>query len=136
MEQLLEFATNHWMLTLSFLGLLVLLILHESGNNGVSSTQATEMINKQDAVIVDIRDRNDFKKGSLTGAVNIPLTQLDQRMDELKAYQEKPVIVVCRMGSSASLAVQKLHKQGYKQAVRLKGGIMQWQSDGLPLVAS
>ena len=75
----------------------------------------------------------DFKGAHISKAVNIPTANLQGRMGELEAYKEKPVIVVCRMGTSASAAVKQLRAAGFSQAQRMAGGMMTWDEQRLPV---
>ncbi|WP_306667877.1 rhodanese-like domain-containing protein [Oceanospirillum sediminis] len=136
MEQYIEFATNNWMLVGTFAILLILWLVYElqSGTKSLSSHEATMMVNRQDGVFLDVRDRNEFKNGHIAGAVNISLASLKERTGELEKYKDKPVIVVCKMGTSAGTAVTLLKQAGFEQARNLRGGMSQWQSENLPVV--
>ncbi len=136
MEQFIEFATNHWELAGTFVILLILWLVYEftNGTKSLSTHEATMLVNREDGVFLDIRDRNDFKKGHIAGAVNIALASLKDRTGELEKYRNKPVIVVCKMGTTASTAVSMLQKEGFDNARALRGGMSQWQGDNLPVV--
>ena len=136
MEQFIEFATNHWMLVGTFFALLTIWLLYEfsTGNKAVSCQQATLMVNREDGVFLDIRDRSDFRSGHIAGAVNISMASLKDRTGELEKYKTKPVIVVCKMGNTASMAVSELQKAGFEKALVMRGGMSNWQNDNLPVV--
>lgn len=136
-DQLFEFVANHPLLVGAFALVLLAWIAYEIRNSsagGVTSSQATQLINREDAVVVDIREAGEFKAGHIAGARNIPQSKLDSRLNELEKLKEKPVIVVCKQGQAAGLAVAKLTKAGFTRPFKLKGGMLQWQSDGLPVV--
>jgi len=136
-DQLFEFVQNHPLLVAAFLMVLLAWIVYETRNSaasGVSSSQATQLINREDAVVVDTRDAGDFKAGHIAGARNIPQSRLETRMNELEKVKEKPIIVVCKSGQSSGMSVAKLAKAGFPRVFKLKGGMMQWQADGLPVV--
>ena len=135
MEQWVEFASNHWMLVSAFAGLLILLAWDSSLKSGakLSPSQLTQLINRESAVVLDIRDAAEFKKGHLVGAINIPHTQLENRSDELKAYKDRPIVLVCKDGQRSSMAGKILLKQGFKVS-RLGGGLLDWTNQNLPLV--
>ncbi|WP_290785403.1 rhodanese-like domain-containing protein [Halomonas sp.] len=136
-DQLFEFVQNHPLLVGAFLLVLTAWILYEVRNssaNGVTSSEATQLINREDAVVVDTRDADAFKAGHIAGARNIPQSRIDERMGELQKVKEKPIIVVCKSGQTAGTIVAKLAKGGYPRVLKLKGGMMQWQADGLPVV--
>lgn len=136
-DQLFEFVMNHPLLVGAFLLVLTAWIAYEikgSTSSGVSSGEATQLINREDAVVVDIRDAGDFKTGHIAGARNIPQSRLDDRMNELEKLKDKPLIVVCKHGQASGAVLAKLAKAGFTRAYKLKGGVSQWQADGLPLV--
>lgn len=134
-DQLLEFVSHHPLLVGAFVVVGVAFMAYEARRNaagGVSSGEATALINREDGVIVDLRDKSEFRKAHIPGSRNIPNDRLDDRMQELDEHKDKPIIVVCKMGQQSGAAVEKLKKAGFTRAVRLKGGISQWQADNLP----
>ncbi|MGC3874082.1 rhodanese-like domain-containing protein [Halomonas sp. GXIMD04776] len=135
-DQLFEFIQNHPLLVGAFIAVLAAWLAYEfkRGNHGVDASQATTLINREDAVVVDIRDANDFKAGHIAGARNIPQSKLDERMKELDKFKDKPVIVACKHGQASGTAVAKLTKAGFERVSKLKGGMAQWQADNLPVV--
>ncbi|MGM0782578.1 MAG: rhodanese-like domain-containing protein [Pseudomonadota bacterium] len=136
-DQLFEFVQNHPLLVAAFLMVLAAWIFYEARNassSGVTSSQATQLINREDAVVVDTREAGDFKAGHIAGARNIPQSRIDNRMNELDKVKDKPIIVVCKSGQSSGVTVAKLTKAGFSRVFKLKGGMAQWQADGLPVV--
>ncbi|MBB3184515.1 rhodanese-related sulfurtransferase [Halomonas fontilapidosi] len=136
-DQLFEFVQNHPLLVGAFLLVLTAWIAYEvrnSSSGGVTSGEATQLINREDAVVLDLRESGDFKAGHIAGARNIPQSKLDERMRELDKFKDKPIIVACKHGQSAGAAQAKLTKAGFERALKLKGGMAQWQADGLPVV--
>ncbi|WP_339806719.1 rhodanese-like domain-containing protein [uncultured Marinobacter sp.] len=136
MERLLEFVVNHYILVSIFVALLVALILLESlrGGKKVSPQQAVSLINRDEAIVVDIRDRKDFNEGRITGSLHIPLSAIKERAGELKKHQDKQIIVADKMGQHSAMAVKQLTAEGYTNVVRLSGGIADWRGANLPLV--
>lgn len=136
-DQYIEFATHHPFLVAPFVAVLLLWGLYEarrSSANVVGSGEATALINREDAQVVDLRNANEFKTGYISGAINIPNDNLDARITELEKYKDKPVILVCKSGQSSAAAAAKLEKAGFSKVKRLRGGIAQWQADDLPTV--
>lgn len=136
-DQLFEFVQNHPLLVGAFLLVLTAWLAYEVRNSaasGVTSGQATQLINREDAVVLDIREAGDFKAGHIAGARNIPQSKLESRLNELDKVKDKPIIVACKHGQSSGIALAKLSKAGFERAVKLKGGMAQWQADGLPVV--
>ena len=136
-DQLFEFVQNHPVLVAAFLAVLTAWLLYELRNanaGGVTPNEATLLVNREDAVILDIRDKNDFKAGHIAGARNVPQSSLDDRMAELDKFKSKPIVVVCKHGQSSGAVQAKLKKAGFERALKLKGGMAQWQADSLPIV--
>lgn len=136
-DQLFEFVQNHPVLVAAFLAVLTAWLLYELRNanaGGVTPNEATQLVNREDAVILDIRDKNDFKAGHIAGARNVPQSSLDDRMAELDKFKSKPIVVVCKHGQSSGAVQAKLKKAGFERVLKLKGGMTQWQADSLPIV--
>ncbi len=136
MERLFEFIGNHPILVSVWLGLLAALIFTESRRGGrpVSPQQATHLMNRENALVLDVRDRKAFNEGHITGALNIPYSQVMGRLAELEEYREKPVIVACAMGQHSGAAGRVLNKAGFQQVMRLQGGVNEWRASSFPLV--
>ncbi|OUR65029.1 sulfurtransferase [Bermanella sp. 47_1433_sub80_T6] len=136
MEQFIEFATNHWILVGLLAGCFALLAWDGSHKAGpkVGTHEATRLINQENALVLDIRDKADFKGGHLVDSMNIPNAQINNRLGELEKYKASPVIVVCKAGQTASSAAKILKENGFTEVYRLGGGIMEWSGNNLPLV--
>ena len=135
MDQLFEFATNHWWMVAIWLFFLIALLWDNNRRNGPSVTtgEAVRMINQEDAVVVDIRDKKEFATGHLVGAVNIPYGSLAERMGELDPHKSRPLILVCKSGQTVGMAGKMLREKGFN-ALRMSGGMMEWTNQKLPLV--
>ncbi|MDY6798051.1 MAG: rhodanese-like domain-containing protein [Pseudomonadota bacterium] len=136
MERLFEFVVNHYILVSLFVAFLLAILVLESRRGGkkISAQGAVNLINRDQAVVVDIRDRKDFNEGRITSAINIPLNSLKERASELKKHGEKQIIVVDKMGQHSAMAVKQLNAEGYQNVIRLNGGIADWKAANLPLV--
>lgn len=136
MEQMIEFVTNHWILTSALIAMLMMLAWDSSHKAGpkVSTHEATALINSKNGVVLDIRDKADFKAGHIVDSVNISNAQLLSRITELEKHKTDPIIVVCKTGQTASAASKTLKDNGFEAVYRLSGGIMDWQNNNLPLV--
>ena len=104
-----------------------------TGGPRVSTLEATLMMNKEGAGLVDLRDDADFAKGHVLNAVNIPMAQLESRLGELSKFKDKPLIVYCDAGNRSGAALVILKKNGFDKAFNLGGGMAAWQQAGLPL---
>lgn len=136
MDRLIEFVTQHFYLVAAWALTLAMLLWTESRKSGksVSTAEATRLINKEDALVLDIRGKKEWETGRINGAIHIPLADLDRRLNELEKHKDKPVIVVCNMGQTAGAATKKLRTAGFTQAVRLSGGMTEWRGQNLPVV--
>ena len=117
---------------ISGLGLLWPLFVR-SGAKGVNPAEATLLINRQDAHVVDVREAEEFASGHLPEARNVPVGQLGDRIAEIEKYKDKPLIVCCASGMRSSKACRELKGLGFAQLYNLTGGIDAWTQAGLPV---
>lgn len=137
MQQLSEFVINHWILVTAFCavaGLLIANLLSSAG--GVSPLEAVNLINRENAVVIDIRPASEFSAGHITSAINVPQTELAAARERLERYKSQAVLVCCASGSGAAAAVRQLRAWGLSEAKPLAGGINAWKAANLPLTAS
>ena len=104
-----------------------------AGGPWIDTLGATQLINRSDAIVIDVRDSAEYAKGHILGARNIPLRELPERVAELDRHKAKPVIVHCDSGSRATSALPVLRKHGFAQVFNLTGGYGAWQQAGLPV---
>lgn len=136
MAQLFEFIGNHPLLVGTFAALLGLFISNEMrrGGRSVTAQQLVNMVNNDNAVVVDVRDSKEFEAGHIVGAINIPHTALESRMNEITKYKDKPLVLTCKMGQHSGAAGTVLRKAGFEQVARLTGGVLEWRNQNLPVV--
>jgi rhodanese-related sulfurtransferase len=99
-----------------------------------SALEVTQMINRGKTTIIDVREPGEFASGHLLDAKNIPLGELAKRIGELDKVKAKSIVVVCQRGARAATAAKTLEQAGFTDVVNLDGGVIAWQSQGLPLV--
>ena len=134
MQQLSEFAFNHWMLVTAFSVLLGLLVANTiTSVGGIAAQEAVTLINREGAVVVDIRSAEDYAAGHIIDAVHFPLADLPKGGDKLKKLAGKPLIVCCMSGNLAGQAARELKRQGCTQVHALKGGLAAWRTENLPV---
>ena len=104
-----------------------------AGGPWVNTLQATQLMNRDDALVVDLRPAEEFAKGHILGARSIPLSELGRRAVELDKHKAKPVILHCGDGNRAGGGVALLRKSGFANVVNLSGGYAAWQQAGLPV---
>ncbi|PTU74256.1 rhodanese-like domain-containing protein [Pseudomonas mangrovi] len=135
LAQLIEFATNHYVLSGSFVVLLALLLASEmrKGGKSLSTRELTALVNSEQGVVLDVRPKKEFAGGHIVDAINIPHDKLVARMGELDKHKGKTLIVVDAMGQHSGSISAQLRKAGF-EAAKLAGGISSWRGDNLPLV--
>ena len=133
----MEFITKNIFLVLVALvsgGMLVWPLLRRgTGGPWVNTLEATQLINRSDALVIDLRTADEYAKGHILGAKNIPLADLERRRVELEKHKAKPVIVHCGHGNSSGAGVALLRKNGFTSVHSLAGGFAAWQTAGLPV---
>ena len=136
MEQFIEFIGNHLVLSAMWLASVAAIIFYHqrTASAAVGPQQAVMLINRKDAVVVDVRDKKEFDAGHIVDSINIPLAKLKQRVTELKKHKDKPVLVVCKLGQHSGDAAKTLEEAGHSEVIRLSGGVTEWKSQSYPLV--
>lgn len=94
---------------------------------------AVQMINRQDAQVVDVRETGEFNSGHIADARHIPVGQLGERAKELEKFKDKPILLVCASGNRSMTAAATLRKAGFTQIWSLAGGMNAWQQAGMPV---
>ena len=112
---------------------LILPMLMGSGGNDVNPAAATQLINREDAQVIDVRQAEEFAAGHLPEAKNVPLAKLADRINEIERFKDKPVIVCCASGMRSGKACGELRKLGFAKVHNLSGGIDAWVGAGYPV---
>ena len=132
----MEFIQQNLMLvilTITSGGMLLFHSIKRDGGKSVNTSQATLLINREDAQVLDVRDSGEFATGHLQGALNIPVAKIGESTAQLEKFKGKPVIVCCATGIRSGKVIKELEKLGIERAVNLEGGIQAWAAAGLPL---
>lgn len=103
-----------------------------SGVREVGAMEATQLINHQNAVVLDVREDSEFYAGHVPHSVHVPLGQLAKHA-ELEKYKNRPVIAICRSGMRSGRACSVLRKNGFEQVYNLAGGITAWERANMPM---
>jgi rhodanese-related sulfurtransferase len=98
-----------------------------------SALQVTQLMNRGKTTVVDVRTPEEFAKGHLRDAKNIPLADLAARIGELDKAKARSVVVVCQTGARSDKAARQLAAAGFDDVVSLDGGLAGWQAAGLPV---
>jgi rhodanese-related sulfurtransferase len=109
------------------------LLRRGAGGPWVSTLEATQLMNRDDAIVIDLRTADEYAKGHVLGARNLPLADFERRAAELEKHKAKPVIVYAAEPQRAGGAVAQLRKLGFGSVHNLTGGYAAWQQAGLPV---
>ena len=139
MDQFITFASHNAILVVAIV-VVSLMLIHSlvgeklRGYSSISPSESTQMINQDDALVLDVREKKEFAEGHILNSVHVPLANLKTRIPELEKHKSKKVIIACRSGHRSSQACATLKKEGFEQVFNLGGGVMAWESANLPLV--
>ncbi|MFY2763898.1 rhodanese-like domain-containing protein [Arenimonas sp. MALMAid1274] len=138
MDRLFEVAQANPLLSIALAGITLALIYTEvmrlfRGYKAVTPAQLTELINRENALVVDLRAQADYEKGHIIGARHLLPSQVEPEGKLLAKAKESPVVLVCAAGLTASASAEKLVKAGFKRVSVLDGGLGAWTAAGLPL---
>ncbi len=103
------------------------------GIKEVDHIAAMQFINHKNALLLDVREQNEYATGHVLNSKHIPMGKLKERLGELEKYRERPVVVICRTGQRSASVCAFLGSHGFAQTYNLSGGINAWQKAGLPL---
>ncbi len=128
---------------LALLGLIGLLFIalagwHYSATARVPETVTAspyvlERVKNNDWLLIDVRSPEEFAEGHIPGAINMPHEQITGYLSELTGWQDKPVIVYCRSGRRASMAMQVLEQHNFSALRALEGDMLGWNAANLPV---
>lgn len=133
----MEFLVKNWSLALVFVvsGAMLLWPLIKgrlSSTAQIGTLEATRLINKENPLLLDVREPGEYNSGHLPDALHIPLSQIKSRSDELAKFATRPVIVYCERGVRSSGAAAALARLGFQRVLELRGGLRAWRDAGLP----
>jgi rhodanese-related sulfurtransferase len=138
---ILEFISANWYL-FAMLAVIVLLLSIDPASRGAGGTkkisplQLPQLQNRESAVVVDICESDVLKKGHIEQAINLPLSQIKDKIAKLNKYKSKPIIISCQTGSQAGKAASILRSNEFSQLYILEGGMAAWKKENLPVVKS
>ena len=122
-----------WIMLAAISGGMLLLQTLRGGGNNLSVADATLKLNREDALIIDVRETHEWDRGHIPNARHIALGQIGKRMQEIEKFKSRPVIVVCASGNRSSSACGTLKRAGFEQVFNLSGGIGAWSEANLPV---
>jgi len=138
-DTLLDFAGRHAMLAMGLVGLTIAIAYMEIARlfrsyKVLRPAALTALINRENALVVDLSSTSEFEKGHIPGSRNVQPSQFDPENKQLANAKALPVVAVCRTGQASAAAAKRLKQAGFEQVYWLDGGIAAWQQADLPLV--
>ena len=132
----MKFIVDNWMLILiavSSGAMLAWPLIRGTGGGSLTAQGAVQLINRERAVMIDVRDAAEYAAGHATGARNVPLDQLEQKLPGTVKNKTVPVLLMCATGARAQRALATAKKLGYEQAQVVGGGLKSWKDANLPI---
>ncbi|GLP97774.1 rhodanese-like domain-containing protein [Paraferrimonas sedimenticola] len=139
MQEFIDFLGRNPVLSVAWAGLFIALIVTtiKAATSKVKSIryqEAVQLINKQSAKVVDIRGRDDYKKGHIVDAIHVAMADIkNKRLGALEKMKQDPIILVCNAGMTSSQAAQLLSQQGFETVYSLHGGMSDWTANNMPV---
>ncbi len=133
-----EFLSQNIMLVLLFVASGAMLLWPSvskliGSSREIGTLETTRLMNTGNALILDIRATGEFGGGRIPKSKNIPLAEIDKRIDEIAKYKDKPVVVTCGTNARAGAAMRLLKQRGFADVYQLQGGFGAWQQANLPV---
>ena len=133
----MKFILDNWMLitiALSSGFFLLLPVVQGAAATGISPAEAVQCMNREKGVVIDVCSADEFAQSHIKGAVNVPLDELEARLDKAVKNKSTPVIMVCAAGARSKRAQAVAQKLGYEKVHSLHGGLTAWKEANLPVV--
>lgn len=140
MQEFIEFLKQEMLLSLAWIGLLIALIVtmikeKTAPYKIVTAAEATQAVNRDGGIFLDVRSREDFRSGHIAGAINLTGKEIkDNHLSDIETQKSAPIILVCKTGQTAIESAQALSKAGFENLSILKDGLISWNEANLPLV--
>lgn len=132
----MKFILDNWVLILIALSsgtMLALPRLRGAGQGALTPTGAVQLINREKAVLVDVREAEEFAAGHPVGARSVPLSDLEAKLPTTVKNKALPVLLFCATGARARRALETTKKLGYANAQVVAGGMRAWKDANLPV---
>ena len=132
----MKFILDNWYLIFVALAsgsMLLWPVLKSASGGSLTPARAVQLINREKAVVIDVCEAEEFAAGHVTGAKNVPVSQLEERLPTVVKNKALPVVLVCASGARANRAVGIAKKLGYDNAQAMAGGMKAWREASLPV---
>ena len=132
----MKFILDNWMLLVIALSsgfFLLLPVVQGAAATGISPAETVQCMNREKGVVIDVCGADEFAQSHIKGAVNVPLDELEARLDKAVKNKSTPVIMVCAAGARSKRAQAIAQKLGYEKVHSLHGGLKAWKEANLPV---
>ena len=136
----MEFITQNWYLFAALVAILAMLALDPIRRKGtgikpLSAVELPQLMNHEGAIVLDVGEPTEFKKGHIPKAINVPINQLKNDLGRLEKYRNKstPIVLSSRTNQQANRAAAILKKNSFSNLYTLSGGLGSWEKENLPL---
>jgi rhodanese-related sulfurtransferase len=128
-----NFLLENWMLLLVAVASGVALMLPTlTKGSGLDPQAMVQLMNREKAVVIDVCEPDEFARGHVIGAKNLPLAQVDEKLAQLVKNKSTHVIMVCQVGARSARAAAAARKLGYENVQSLSGGLRAWVAASMP----
>jgi len=140
MQDLVPFVQENMILAIVWIGLVAAIIMNTvktstAAYKEITAAQTTQLMNRESGIVVDIRTKDEFRKGHITDALHILPSEIQaNNLGSLESHKADPIIVVCKTGQTAQASANLLAKAGFENVSLLKSGLVAWSEANLPLV--
>lgn len=140
MQQLPEFVANHSFLVLIFVMVTGLLLWNLFGGmlqnfEQLAPLEAIQLINHEEALVLDVREENEYSQGHILNSAHVPLGSLNNNLKRLEKYRERSILISCLSGHRSGQACNMLKKNGFEKVYNLRGGMTAWRNADLPVAS-
>lgn len=130
----MNFLLDNWMLIAVALASGVALVVPTLGKgSGLSPQDMVQLMNREKAIVIDVCEPDEFARGHVVGAKNVPLGDLEAKLPQVAKNKSNPVVMVCQVGARSARAAATAQKLGYENVQSLAGGLKAWQAASMPI---
>jgi rhodanese-related sulfurtransferase len=140
MQEYIAFFQENMILSVVWVGLVIALVMNivkstTAAYKEIGAAETTQLMNRENGVVVDIRTKDEFRKGHITDSVHILPSDIKAgNFGSLENRKSDPIIVVCKTGQTAQESANLLAKAGFENVNLLKSGLIAWNEANMPLV--
>ncbi|OGV38740.1 MAG: hypothetical protein A3F46_06555 [Legionellales bacterium RIFCSPHIGHO2_12_FULL_42_9] len=137
MQQLIQFLGHNWAMSAALIIVFAMILFNEiqflrKKGKEVSPQEVVKLINNDNAIVIDLRPKENHLTSHIIDAVSVTLDEFDK--NKMDHYKSKTIILVCEQGVKSAALALKLREQGFTNPLVLAGGMNAWQSASLPTV--